>query len=164
MTIRLLTVSDVAPFRELFLRSLKEEPSAFLHDDRDASLWSIERLEKFVKNGWMVGAFDGDQLLGFAGLSRYQGRKIQHKGNIGPVYVAPEARGRKLAAGMMIILEEIAKGEGIERLMLSTDVTNAITQHLYKRLGYIAWGVEKHILKLADGSYVDDVVMVKLLI
>ena len=103
-------------------------------------------------------------LVGFAGLSRYNGAKIRHKGNVGPVYVAPEQRGKGLAKNMLVMLENLAKKEGIERLILSTDTTNQVTQQLYMRLGYEPWGVEKHILKLSNGTYVDDVVMTKSLL
>lgn len=163
-SIRLLTIQDILPFRDLLLRGLKEEPSAFLHDDLDALAWPDERFAKFLKNGQMVGIWVANVLTGFAGLTRYQGTKVRHKGNIGPVYVAPEARGQGFATQMIQMLEKMAIEAGIERLLLSTDVTNTTTVALYTRLGFEPWGVEKHVLKLRDGSYVDDMMMAKSLL
>jgi len=161
--IRLLTAEDKQAYHYLHLKSLREEPRAFLHHADDALQWSLEHFVRRFMRGKTAGAFFIDQLVGFASLNQYEGRKVRHKGNIGPVYVVPQYRGKGLASHMLQKLEEEARKDGIEHLMLSTDAANEANVRLYRKLGYEPWGVEKHILKLDDGSYVDDVVMLKML-
>src|SRR5262249_37293677 len=128
----------------------------------DAAQWPLEEFTRYFDQGWIAGAFMGEALVGMVGLYRNKGLKIQHKGKIWGVYVAPEARGQGAARRMIELLLEKARGAGLEHIMLSTDVTNERTVGLYQSLRFTPCGMEKHILKLPH-RYVDDVVMVKFL-
>lgn len=160
LSVRLLTVNDAEIFRTLRLRAMQEEPSAFCEAYEDAIAWPLERFEKHFENGWIAGAFMAGAMVGATGLYRHLGRKVQHKGTVWGVYVAPEARGHGLARKLIETVIEEARRYGLEILHLSTDTQNPVSFALYKSLGFEPWGVEKHILKLPD-RYVDDVVMMK---
>lgn len=162
-TVRLLTLEDVAILRELRLRGCKEEPGAFLEDYDDLLARPIERFKRHFEGTWLAGAFIDGKLVGMTGLSRSKGRKLEHKGLVWGVYVVPQARGRKLARRMLELVIGEAQNAGLELLMISTAVTNKTTVHLYQSLGFAPCGIEMHVIKLADGSYVDDVQMIKFL-
>lgn len=163
ISVRLLTKDETPLFRELRLRGLQGEPNAFFDAYEDAVTWSEEKFASYFDNGWIAGGFVDGKLLGMAGLYRSKGKKIEHRSTIWGVYVAPEARGHKLGYRILELLMKEAKAAGIELVLLSTNTMTPITQNLYKSLGFEPYGIEKHILKLADGSYIDDMLMIKFL-
>lgn len=159
--IRLLDAKDDAGrFHVLRLRAVREETRSFLETEDEVKQKSGG---DYFKNAWIAGAFIEGQLVGIAGLHRHQGKKVEHKGIVWGVYVVPEARGKGLSRKLIEIVLKEAKKAGLELVQISTDRTNAVTQGLYKSLGFTSYGTEKHILKLPDGSYIDDVWMVKFL-
>jgi ribosomal protein S18 acetylase RimI-like enzyme len=159
---RFMHVDDVAIYRELRLRGLKEHPESFLESYEDAIKWPLKRFERFFENGWIIGAFIKGELKGMSGLYRHRGSKVAHKGTVWGVYVTPEARGHGIARTAITMLIDEAVKAGIEQVHLSTDMHNQFTVSLYKDLGFEECGTEKHILKLPD-KYVDDLLMVKFL-
>jgi ribosomal protein S18 acetylase RimI-like enzyme len=159
---RFMTVADVAIYRELRLRGLKEHPEAFLEAYEDAIGWPLERFERFFDNGWIVGGFINGALKGMSGLFRHNGAKVAHKGTVWGVYVAPEARGHGIARTAITMLTDEAAKAGIEQVHLAADENNPFAVGLYKALGFTVYGSEKHQLKLVD-KYVDDLLMVKFL-
>lgn len=159
-TIRLLTKKDAAAFYRLRLRAVKEETRSFLETHAEVKK---RPAGSYFKNGWIAGAFIDGKLVGISGMYRHQGKKIEHKGTVWGVYVTPETRGQGLARLLIERLIQKANDIGLELLQISTDHTNSATQGLYQKLGFKPYGIEKHILKLPDGSYVDDVWMVKFL-
>lgn len=163
VTFRFMTVDDVEIYRALRLRGLKETPESFCEAYEDAITWPIEKFYRFFENGWMVGGFIDDQLVGMAGLYRHVGTKVEHKGTVWGVYVVPEARGNAIAKTAIVMLVEEAKKAGLEQVYLSTDENNPFTVNLYKQLGFEPYGTEKHIIKVGEQSYVDDLLMVRFL-
>ena len=162
--IRLLTLDDLAQFHALRLRACREEPTAFMEAYEELAYKPVEEFTKYFDNGWIAGAFMDGQLAATAGLFRHKGLKVQHKGTVWGVYTAPQARGKRFSRRCIESVLKEAKQAGLERVHLSTNTENPITIALYQSLGFEPWGVEKHILKLTDGSYVDDVMMTKSLV
>ena len=162
LEIRLLRPDELETLRAVRLRALKDTPDAFLDDYDEWEEKPLEAFKRFFK-GYVACAFFNGRPAGMAILSGYEGRKLKHKGIIGAVFVVPEARGRGAAKKLITILEQKAIDIGIEQLSLATNIRNPATIGLYESLGFIACGVEMHILKMPDGSYIDDVQMIKFL-
>jgi RimJ/RimL family protein N-acetyltransferase len=160
MIVRLLTKKDAPAFYRLRLRAVKEETRSFLETAAEVKKRTPA---SYFKNGWIAGAFVGKKLVGITGLYRHSGKKVEHKGTVWGVYVTPDARGQGLTRKMITLLLDEAKKAGLEQVHISTDRTNEVTMALYQKIGFKPYGTEKHILKLADGSYIDDVWMVKFL-
>ena len=160
---RLLTRQDNEMFRVLRLRACKEEPASFLEAYEDLISLPPQAFERYLDNGWIAGAFFGNELIGIAGMHRHKGRRIEHKGTVWGVYVVPEQRGFGYSKKLLSIVLTEASVFGLEVAMLSTDASNIKTIKLYKSLGFVPYGVEKKTLKLSDDHYVDDMWMMKYL-
>lgn len=159
--IRLLTITDLAIFHDIRLRACKEEPVAFMEAYEELADKPLHEFGKYFDNGWIAGGFVGDTLRATAGLFRHRGLKVEHKGEVWGVYCAPEARGQGLVKGCIALVLEEARKAGIELVQLSVAEQSPAPMALYRSFGFEPWGVQKHITKLADGSYVNDVMMVK---
>src|SRR5215469_12307970 len=106
MEIRELSEDDAPVYWPLRLRALREEPEAFGSSYEESVNRPLEqmaerfRLARQSSNGFTLGAFDGDALVGTATLSREEGRKNRHIAGVYGVYVAPEARGRSIGRAL----------------------------------------------------------------
>jgi GNAT superfamily N-acetyltransferase len=159
--IRLLNEADFSAFRALQLRALKDHPESLLADYEEIKAQPEEQAKRQFSSRVFFGAFEEAELVGYVGLNRHRGKKVRHKAGVGGVYVAPEMRGKGVARRMIEAVIEEAKACGIELLLISANSSHHATIGLYKSLGFEPYGTEKHILKLTDGSYVDDVLMMQ---
>lgn len=167
MEIRLLTEADAAPFWELRLKSLQEEPEAFgaaFVEECDKPLESI--IVRF-RNEWaspenflIVGAFLEGKLVGLVGLFREQRIKLRHKATVWGMYVLPEYRNIGIGKTLLLDLIGRAKGiKGLEQLNLSVVETKQAAAKLYASCGFKAYGLEERALKV-EGKYYAETHMV----
>ncbi|SFQ49689.1 Acetyltransferase (GNAT) family protein [Lachnospiraceae bacterium XBB1006] len=56
-----------------------------------------------------------------------------------------------------------AKENGMEQLELGVFSDNDRARHLYQKYGFKEYGVNPRAFKLQDGSYRDEIIMVKML-
>ena len=160
MEIRLLTEHDVDEFVRLRHEALTREPYAFGRAPEDAPAWPPEsvgsRLRAVPEGNFLVGAFEGRQMVGQAGFIRYEGRKEHHKGNIWGVYVTAAARGQGVAKAMLTqMLDRVRGYPGLEQVTLSVSVQQEAARRLYSALGFEIYGYERHALKVG-ATYVDE--------
>jgi ribosomal protein S18 acetylase RimI-like enzyme len=164
MNIRPLTEADAPRYRPLRLRALREHPEAFgaLYEDYASRPMeaTLERLRALSPEDVIIGAFDGDTLVGVVGFQREPYPKSRHKGMIWGVHVAQEAQCRGI--GRALLREAIARAralDGVEQIQLAVATTNTAARRLYRALGFEAFGVERQALKHGD-SYTDEEHMV----
>jgi hypothetical protein len=94
MVLRPLTTTDAEAYQAIRLRSLREHPEAFalaLEEEQQTSLETVaRRLARSSTERYILGAFEGENLIGILSFRRWEGLKIRHRASIGGMYVPPE--------------------------------------------------------------------------
>lgn len=162
--IRQLEEADAERYRAVRLRALREEPEAFgssYEEQAERPLRFFEDRIRPTEKRVTLGAFDGDALVGMITVLRESGMKDQHKGMIIGMYVAPEARGRGLGRTLLLAaIERARRMPGVEQLQLGVVTRNTAARALYLSVGFAVYGTEPHALKLPDGHYLDEDMMI----
>jgi len=160
IVLRRLTPEDAALYREIRLVGLRESPEAFgsTFDAENARPveWFSERLRN---RAGTFGAFDGEELVGTAGLRIGEGQKEAHKGTLVGMYVRAGWRQAGLGRRLVQAVLDFAR-EHVEIVQLSVVSENAAARRLYLSLGFREYGFELRSLK-QDGRYYDEVLMAK---
>ncbi|MBR0872904.1 GNAT family N-acetyltransferase [Bradyrhizobium tropiciagri] len=158
--LRRLMPADAALYREIRLEALRTSPEAFASAFETESArpvgWFAERLE----NGAVVlGAFDGRELVGILGFIIGDGPKRRHKGTLVGMYV--RASGRRTGVGRRLVEAALdLAAQSVELVDLGVTGGNEPAYRLYRSMGFVEYGVERHALKI-DGRYYDEILMVK---
>ncbi|HEX9038552.1 MAG TPA: GNAT family N-acetyltransferase [Ktedonobacterales bacterium] len=170
MGIRELTGDDAAAYQALRLRALREEPEAFGSSYEESRLRPLEEVAGRLRAGRAAGDFtsgateESGALSGIVTFVRAQGAKNRHNADIYGMYVAPEARGKGYGRALMQDLIARARAlEGVETLALAVVTTNAAARALYQSLGFTVYGMRPRVLKLPDGRYLDEELMLLML-
>ena len=152
--IRTLGPDDVERYRVLRLEGLRDSPEAFSSDYAENARYPIETFAQRIaaeRDRWVLGAFDGEALVGVAGYMRMQGAKVNHRATVWGMYVTPRVRGRGIGAELLARLIAQARAEpGLEQLALSVTVGNAPARNLYSRAGFVGCGVEPRTIRVGD--------------
>lgn len=156
-TIRTVTPDDAAVYQAVRLRSLQEHPEAFgsaYEDERNRSLPAVaERLQeapgRFTLGAWRAGA-----LVGIVTFTQASGSKVCHRGGVGGMYVATEARGLGVGRALMTeLIERAGNVPALEEIILAVTVGNPTARSIYLAAGFQPSHVEKRYIKVADRYY-----------
>ncbi len=158
--IRLLTPDDAKDYWDLRLEALEREAEAFTSSAEEHRTLSLDdvraRLGVDPGNSFVIGAFEGKELVGTAGFYREKGLKTSHKGHVWGVYVTFSARGKGIGRQILrMLLERAASIDGLEQIQLSVGTTQAAAANLYRSLGFESWGCEPSAVKIGS-RYVDE--------
>jgi ribosomal protein S18 acetylase RimI-like enzyme len=158
LTLRRLTVTDAPAWRALRLEAFTAHPRDFRSSPGDEA--TVADLEALITDHHIVGLFEGETLVGAAGLIVEPRAKLAHKGTIISVYVRAAHRGQGGAERLMRALLDEARGK-LEQVSLVVSDGNGPALRLYTRLGFSLMATEPRALKLPDGSYVDELTMAR---
>lgn len=165
MTIRRLTPADAPAYRALALSGYAESPEAFTSTVREREpqplAWWAERVSDAPEAASVViGAWDGDRLVGVVGLRFETRERTRHKATLYGMVVSPEARGRGLGRRLVeAALEHLRQRPGIEAVTLTVREPNTAARGLYRACGFEAFGVEPLAVRGDGGGYVATVHM-----
>lgn len=154
--IRPLDGKDSAVYRELRLRALKEHPEAFATSYSEEQKLSLEDYQaRLDLNPQQVthGAFDTDQLLGFSTLIRSTKNKLRHRATLVGLYVVPGMRGRGIANALLETALESARIWKVSDVALSVTLGNHSARRLYRKRGFLSYGVEPRSLYVEGMCY-----------
>lgn len=163
MQVRTLDADDTAAFQALRLQGLREAPSAFAssyEEEAETPLATIAEHLARREDGAVFGAFEGQRLLGIAGLRRERLRKLAHKAHVWGVYVEPDARRRGVGRHLIErALSHAATSMGVRQVTLGVNAGNRAAIALYTSLGFERFGLEPGFM-VVDGELHDEVNMV----
>ena len=110
-----------------------------------------------------VGAFAGETLVGEIGVGQVRPHiKYRHRAGMG-ISIVRSHWGCGLGRFLMQLAVEQARALGFEQLELGVYSDNPRAIHLYEKGGFERYGVLPHAFKLKDGTYRDEILMVKML-
>lgn len=154
--IKPLDSTNLQAYKALRLRALQLSPLVFGSNFAEENAYSdavwLQRIEA-VGSNVVFGAFEGDALVGTAGVFMHSRLSERHRGTLWGVYVAPEARGLKLGEQLVqAIIDHAVK----RFLILDAKVvaTNNYARKVYEKLGFVTYGLEKKSLYI-QGQFLD---------
>jgi ribosomal protein S18 acetylase RimI-like enzyme len=166
MQIRILDKTDAEIYRELRLKSLKENPEAFLTTYEIEKDKSIEQLQQNLvpsDNRFTLGAFINGKLIGIVTFVRESNPKVVHKGNIYAMYVSPDFREKGI--GKSLVQELVIKAKqcvGLEQINLTVISNNNAAKRLYEANGFITYGTERNALRTGSQYWDEDLMALRL--
>jgi len=154
--IRPLTRTEARAWRELRLEALKNHPLAFMSSyeeavKRDLAFFT-ERIPQAGGADVLFGVYVGDALSGCAGFMREPGAKEMHKGFMWGVYLRPVLRGRGIGEALVGRVIDHARGQ-VSLLRCSVTTENTAACELYRRMGFIDYGIEPRSLRYEGADY-----------
>lgn len=160
--IRAATPDDVHVWRALRMDGILRHPQAFIVTAEEAAAVPVEQDAKRLSNGDRFMAFIDGVAVGLIGLNQQDMPRAAHRGEIGPLYVVPGARGKGIADDLLAAAIEAAQSLGVWQIELSVFVENAPAIALYKRHGFELTGKIPNAIAGADG-FEDDLLMIRIL-
>ncbi len=134
-------------------------PLADLREIEDAArIWM-----SYIKQESVLTALWNGTPCGTAVLYLHPFRKLSYQSLLA-IVVDEKVRGKGVGRRILVELEELAKTRfGIELLHLEVYLGNPAI-HLYQKLGFVQYGVQKKFIKEAPGRYLDKIMMQKSLV
>ena len=137
-----------------------------LPEEVDFTLEAEERILRNIRKSdkdLMLAAFDGDRVVGNVGVHIFHDRtKVRHRSSLG-IAIIQEYCSSGLGTILMERGIDFAKKAGFEQLELGVFADNDRALCLYKKMGFEEIGRIPRAFRLPDGSYIDEITMVKML-
>ncbi|MEM7026146.1 MAG: GNAT family N-acetyltransferase, partial [Pseudomonadota bacterium] len=96
-----------------------------------------------------------------AGLEIPRSCNKRHKGRLFGIYVCPEQRGAGLGEALVQAVIDHARGQ-VEQLHVAVVTSAKTARRLYRRLGFVPYGIEPRALKVGQEHF-DQELLVMLL-
>ena len=127
--------------------------------------WEIAYLEKLLPHprNFMVAAFIDGELIGNCGVNEIGDRfKMRHRASLG-ISIKKKAWGLGLGTVLMERALQQAKENGFTQVELGVFADNERAQRLYQKLGFAEMGCIPKAFYLKDGTFRDEIQMIKFL-
>jgi ribosomal protein S18 acetylase RimI-like enzyme len=137
--------------------ALSQDPAAFAASESSDGALDPETLKLLLAPSSpqaVFGAFDGDRLVGMAGVYRPGRGKEHHKAVLWGMYVTPESRRGGLGRALLAEVIRFARSlPGVQQLQLSVSDSARRARKMYEEAGFTTWGVEPASL-CVGGEYI----------
>ncbi len=157
--IRLLTEPDLPAYKALRDESLKSAPEAFTSDyaaskDTPAGAYT-SRLGDAASGRFVLGAFnEAGVLVGAIALERETRLHTQHRANVVGMVVSSLAQKQGIATKLVAHCVHMALTlTNLEQLTLTVTASNRHVVRLYKRAGFVDYGLHPKAIKIGDAYY-----------
>lgn len=161
MQIRDATLDDAAAIAHIYNQGIEDRIATLetvLRTPEDRAQWLTDRPACYP----VLVATDGNEVVGWASLNRFNPRPVYVYVADFSVYVAREHRGAGVGTTLLRALEERALTAGYHKLVLAALAHNTAGMRLYEGCGFRLVGTYREH-GLLDGQWVDVVLMEKLL-
>lgn len=136
MKIRLAERTDVPAMREIFNEVLRNSNSIYREDEvtlEDRYAWFDEKIE----HGFPIfGAYEEDQLVGYAGYGAWRAAQGYRKSVELTIYVDRKFRGSGIGSELMKTIIDQAKVDGHHVMIGAIDSDNQQSINFHKRFGF----------------------------
>lgn len=153
-----LSAADQEAFHALWLFGLHTDPAAFLLTHDEVAAIKPAQIAADLTAGHIWGVHDAEGLAGFGVLHPGSLCRLQHKADIGPLFVHPRARGKGSARHLMQALVSRARQLNLLQAEICVDETNTAAVSLYRRFGFVEFGRRPRSV-LVDGRPRNDLLM-----
>ena len=165
MKYRELIIEDFEVYNDLREMSLEVGREMFVStNDEERN----NRKSKFTSRvqddfSFIMGAFEGNTLIGIVTFVRENRIKIKHKGGIYGMFVNPNYQGKGIGSKLLsLTLEKTFEMEGLRQINLGVMSTNLSAIKLYEKMGFKPYGMEKEAV-FVNENFLDELFMVKLI-
>ncbi|MCJ7957183.1 MAG: GNAT family N-acetyltransferase [Pseudomonas sp.] len=161
MMVRTLGANDAESYRALMLEAYGAYPQAFTSSVAERALMPLSWWEKRVDSPLdrLLGAFEGDALVGIVGLAFEPREKARHKVTLFGMYVNQDYQqkgvGRQLVEAA---LSEARRHSRLKLIQLTVTAGNDAAFALYQRCGFIQYGLEPLAVRVGE-DYFDKIHM-----
>lgn len=169
-----LAPAELSAYKALRDEGLRLHPDAF---DADVESEQARPPESYIGRlglndslggSFLLGAWDGRQLVGMVGLERPSQHKLRHSAELNSMMVHPQHSGKGI--GQQLIGQAVTEARqaiGLEQIYLRVSTSSTSAIRLYERAGFQPCGVVPHAIKLVEGPgqvrYFDKLTMVLIL-
>ncbi|MGU9816822.1 N-acetyltransferase family protein [Pseudomonas sp. LF135] len=161
MMIRSLGANDAEAYRALMLEAYGAYPQAFTSSVAERALMPLSWWEKRVDSPLdrLLGAFEGDALVGIVGLAFEPRKKARHKVTLFGMYVNRAYQHRGLGRQLVeAALAEAREHPHLTLIQLTVTAGNDAAFALYQRCGFIQYGLEPLAVRVGE-DYFDKIHM-----
>ena len=166
LTVRSLCADDAEALNAFRYATYSETYFMARYPEEGANLEAMQnRLEGCVESpvNFEVGAFAGEKLVWEFGVAQVRPHiKYRHRAVMG-ISVRKEYWGCGLGSYLMQLAIDQTRTNGFEQLELGVYSDNTRAIHLYEKVGFVRCGIQPRAFKLKDGTYRDEIMMVKML-
>ncbi|PWB84259.1 MAG: GNAT family N-acetyltransferase [Methylocystaceae bacterium] len=160
LSARRLDATDAAAFQALRLEGFRLQEREFRFAPEDEAGFALTDIGARLARDFVMGVFAGGRMIGVAGLTRFAGVKVRHKALLWGMYVRVEFRGSGAADMLMSAIVEHADGL-VETITLTVIAENRRAIRFYERWGFAIHGVEPVSVKLPNGDYLGEALMIR---
>lgn len=166
LTVRSLCAEDAEALNAFRNATYSETHFMARYPEEGANLEVMQnRLEGCVESpmNFEVGAFAGETLAGEFGVAQLRPHiKYRHRAVVG-ISVRKVYWSCGLGSYLMQLAIDQTRANGFEQLELGVYSDNSRAIHLYEKFGFERCGIQPRAFKLKDGTYRDEIIMVKML-
>lgn len=143
ISLRVLGSADASEYRAFRLEALRLTPAAFTSTYVEAVDQPLELMVQRLTTDVTLGAFDGERLVGIAGMTVGRRQQVRHKATLFGMAVAPEVKGKGVGKALVTRIIELATAtDGLRQVVLTVSEGNVAAERLYRSCGFEQWGRE----------------------
>ena len=159
--IEVITPDQWKDYQEFRLKSLQDDPSAFGASYEESVLHTEAQIRQKLSNPNRRDyvAKIGDRIVAMANYVLETSMHVRHLAKIHGVFTDPEFRGRGVGFNLLKkILDDLHQNSVTAKVVLGVNNENEAPKNLYKKLGFVQFGLGKKEMKV-NGKYYDQAQM-----